>query len=160
MSWLVVLLGAEISFAEQHVDTYEFEPDCKMVSNNVKRLLALRITQVCVHNFQAEAEPWTAEQISDSVGVPIRLVRETLGELTEARVLSEVRTEEEKTPAYQPARAIDSLTVREVVELLDESGIDTIPSGESPAWERLAERLTLFSETIKTSSVDIALKDL
>ncbi|MGW8322091.1 MAG: YihY/virulence factor BrkB family protein, partial [Thermodesulfobacteriota bacterium] len=38
-SWLVVLLGAEISFAEQNVDTYEFEPDCDKVSNHFKRIL-------------------------------------------------------------------------------------------------------------------------
>jgi len=160
MSWLVVLLGAEISFAEQHVDTYEFEPDCNKVSNNLKRLLALRITQLCVRNFLAKREPWTAEQISDSLGVPIRLVRQTLSELTESRVLSEVRTEDEKTAAYQPARAVDSLTVREVINLLDQNGLDTIPYGESPEWEKLAERLSLFNETIKTSSVDIALADI
>jgi len=160
MSWLVVLLGAEISFAEQHVDTYEFEPDCNKVSNHLKRLLALRITQVCVENFLAKTEPWTAEQISNSLGVPIRLVRQALSELTEARVLSEVRTEDEKTTAYQPARTVESLTVREVVDLLDQSGVDRIPYGESPEWEKLAERLTLFNETIKASSVDIALKDL
>ena len=160
MSWLVVLLGAEISFAEQHVDTYEFEPDCNKVSNNLKRLLALRIAQLCVQNFQEESGPWTAEQITDSLGVPIRLVRQTLSELTEARVLSEVRTEEEKTAAYQPARAIASLTVREVIAQLDQNGVDTIPYGESPEWEKLAERMSLFNETIKTSSVDIALADL
>jgi membrane protein len=160
MSWLVVLLGAEISFAEQHVDTYEFEPDCNKVSNHLKRLLALRITQICVQNFEAKMEPWAAEQISESLGVPIRLVRQTLSELTEARVLSEVRTEEEKTSAYQPARTIESLTVGEVVNLLDQSGVGTIPYGESPEWEKLAERLSLFNETIKASSVDIALKDL
>jgi len=160
MSWLVVLLGAEISFAEQHVDTYEFEPDCNKVSNHLKRLLALRITQLCVQNFLAKTEPWTAEQISDSLGVPIRLVRQSLSELTEARVLSEVRTQDEKTPAYQPARAIESLTVRAVVDLLDQSGVDRIPYGESPEWKKLAERLTLFNETIKASSVDIGLADL
>jgi membrane protein len=160
MSWLVVLLGAEISFAEQHVDTYEFEPDCNKVSKNLKRLLALRITQLCVRNFQAKGEPWSAVQISDCLGVPIRLVRQSLSELTEARVLSEVRTEEEKTAAYQPARAIGSLTVREVIDLLDQSGVDAIPYRESPEWEKLAERLGLFNETIKTSSVDIALADL
>lgn len=160
VSWLVVLFGAEISFAEQNVDTYEFEPDCEKVSNHLKRLLALRITQLCVKNFQEEREPWAAEQVSASLGVPIRLVRETLSRLTDARVLSEVKTETDKTFAYQPARAIESLTVREVIGRLDQSGLDRIPHGESPEWEKLAQRLALFDEALKASSVDIALKDL
>jgi membrane protein len=160
MSWLVVLLGAEISFAEQNVDTYEFEPDCDKASNRVKRVLALRVTQLCAQNFQARTEPWTAEQIAEHLGVPIRLVRLTLSELVEARVLAELKTDEEKTAAYQPALAIASLTVREVIEMLDRSGIDAIAFGESPAWGKLADRLALFDRTLRASEVDVALKDL
>jgi DNA-binding IscR family transcriptional regulator len=113
-----------------------------------------------VRNFQARTEPWTAEQIAEHLGVPIRLVRLVLAGLTEARVLSELTTEEDKTAAYQPARAIESLTVREVIELLDRSGLNEIPYGDSPEWDKLAERLALFDRTLRASSVDIALKDL
>ena len=159
-SWLVVLLGAEISFAAQNVDTYEFEPDCHKVSNHFKRILALRITQLCVQDFQASESPRTAEQFSASLEIPIRLVRQVLSDLTEARILSEVVTEAEKTPAYQPARATDTLTVAEVVNLLDESGTDTIPPGRSQNWVKLAQRLALFKEKIRDSSVDVGIKDL
>ncbi len=159
-SWLVVLLGAEISFAEQNVDTYEFEPDCDKVSNNLKRIVALRITQLCVQDFQAGQSPRTAEQFSEFLGIPIRLIRQVLSDLTEARVLSEVKTEAEKSMAYQPARAIESLTVGEVIYLLDESGVDKIPYGESPEWEKLTQRLALFNEKIRDSSVNVAIKDL
>jgi membrane protein len=159
-SWLVVLLGAEISFAEQNVDTYEFEPDCEKVSNHLKRVVALRIAQICVQDFQTGEAPRTAEQIAELLGIPIRLIRQTLSDLAEARVLSEVKTEEEKTPAYQPARAIEALTVGEVIKLLDQSGIDRIPYAESPEWEKLARRLVLIDEKIRESSVDIAIKDL
>jgi hypothetical protein len=74
--------------------------------------------------------------------------------------LSEVTTEEEKTPAYQPARAIDTLTVAEVVNLLDQSGVDTIPSGESQDWAKLAQRLALFKDKIRDASVDAVIRDL
>jgi membrane protein len=156
----VVLLGAEISFAEQNVDTYEYEPDCHKVSNHFKRILALRLTQLCVQGFQASESPRTAEQFSAYLEIPIRLVRQVLSELTEARVLSEVTTEAEKTPAYQPARAIDSLTVAEVIILLDESGTDTIPRGTSQDWVKLAQRLALFNEKIRDPSIDLLIKDL
>ena len=159
-SWLVVLWGAEISFAEQNVDTYEFEPDCDKVSHNFRRILALRVTQLCVRSFQAGEGPWSAEQIAESLIIPIRLVRRIVAELTEARILSEVRTEAAKTPAYQPARAIESLTIGEVIRLLDQSGLENISHKESPEWEILANRLARFDESIRQSSVDVALKDL
>ena len=160
LSWLIILYGAELSFAYQNVDTYEFEPDCNKVSNHFKRILALRLTQLCVQDFQAGESPRTAEQLSAHLAIPIRLVRQVISDLTEARVLSEVTTEEEKTPAYQPARAIDSLTVAEVVNLLDQSGVDTIPSGESRDWAKLAQRLALFKDKIRDSSVDAVIRDL
>jgi membrane protein len=159
-SWLVVLLGAEISFAEQNVDTYEFEPDFHRVSNHFKQVLALRLTQLCVQRFQANERPRTAEELSGFLEIPIRLVRHVLSELTEAGVLSEVVTEEEKTPAYQPARAIDTLTAAEVIIMLNESGRDTIPPGKSEDWAKLAQRLALFKEKIRDGSTDIPLKDL
>lgn len=43
LSWRIVLFGAEISFAYQNVDTYEFEPDCLNASRAFRNLLALRI---------------------------------------------------------------------------------------------------------------------
>jgi membrane protein len=159
-SWLVVLFGAEISFAEQNVDTYEFEPDCEKASNKFKKIVSLHITHACVKRFQAQEEPWSAEKISESLEIPIRLVRQLLSELTEARILSEVRPNGRKRCAYQPARAIESLTVLEVINLLDERGIDGIPHGESPLWQKLAQRLTLFNDKIREASADVALNDL
>jgi membrane protein len=159
-SWLVVLLGAEISFAEQNVDTYEFEPDFRKVSNHFKRILALRLTQLCVRDFQEGGSPWTAEQFSEFLEIPIRLVRQVLSKLTDAGVLSEVMTEAEKTPAYQPARAIETLTAAEVIIRLNESGTDTIPPGKSEDWAKLVQRLAVFNEKIRDASTDVVLRDL
>ena len=39
ISWLIVLFGAELSFAHQNVETYEFEKDCLSVSLSFKKLL-------------------------------------------------------------------------------------------------------------------------
>ncbi|MCH7590608.1 YihY/virulence factor BrkB family protein, partial [PVC group bacterium] len=72
LSWLVVLLGAELSFASQNVDTYEFEPDCLSVSNSYKKLLTLRITSLLVKNFHLAKVPITANQISHELEIPIR----------------------------------------------------------------------------------------
>ncbi|MCA9398486.1 MAG: YihY/virulence factor BrkB family protein, partial [Candidatus Omnitrophica bacterium] len=105
VSWLVVLFGAEISFAEQNVETYEFEPDCLKVSRHFKNLMSLRIVHLCVHNFVNEQKPWRASEISHALEMPIRLTRELLFELVEAKILSEVKLDDTKPiTAYQPAR--------------------------------------------------------
>ena len=51
ISWFIILFGAEVSFAHQNVETYEFEPDCLSASRSFKTLLSLFITQRLVHRF-------------------------------------------------------------------------------------------------------------
>jgi len=160
LSWLILLLGAEISFAHQNVSTYEFEQDCLRVSHAFKRMVALTITSLCVKHFLNAEKPATAEDISRELEVPIRLVRSVLSELTEARLLSEVCLDHREDVAYQPARDIDRLTVSVVLEQLDQLGIDALPVAESPGLNRLRETLKRFHDISEQSPVNVRLRDL
>ena len=51
ISWLVVLFGAELSFASQNVETYEFEQDCLSVSYSFKKLVSLLTAHLLIRNF-------------------------------------------------------------------------------------------------------------
>jgi membrane protein len=160
VSWLIVLFGAEISFAEQNVETYEFEPDSLKVSGAFKRLLALRITHLCVKNFFKAKTPWTAAQIAHRLEIPVRLVRQILFELTECGVLVEVRFSDLNEVAYQPAKDIEHLTIQEVLETLDTHGISDIPVESSDELRKLEESLKLFAERNKKSEANLLLKNL
>jgi membrane protein len=160
VGWLIVLFGAEISFAEQNVETYEFEPDCLKVSYSFKRLLALRITQLCGKNFSNSVKPWTASEISQYLETPIRLVRQILFELTESRVLSEVKLNESNIFAYQPARDINELTIKDVINSLDQRGINNIPVAKSEVMDKLSKSLDEFNKTVEKLPSNLLLKDI
>jgi membrane protein len=160
VSWLIVLLGAEISFAHQHVDTYEFEPDCLRVSPAFKRLLTLRVTQHCVKLFKKGEAPLTADEIAQQLDTPIRLVNQILHELVEARILSEVKRETERVFAYQPARNIETMTVASVLSQLDGHGAQDIPVAQTPELQKLTEVLNAFRELDAHSEANRRLEDL
>jgi len=160
MSWLIVLLGAEISFAHQNVATYEFEQDCLSASYSFKRMIALMIASRCVKNFLRAEKPLTAEDISRESEVPIRLVRSVLSDLTEARLLSEICLDHRDDVAYQPACDIRSLTVAGIIERLDQQGATTVPIVESPEIQKLRETLMRLRETSEQSSANLKLQDL
>jgi membrane protein len=160
LSWLIVLLGAEISFAHQNVATYEFEQDCLNVSYSFKRMIALMIASLCVKNFLNAEKPSTAEDISRELEVPIRLVRSLLSELTEARVLSEVCLDHREAVAYQPACDIHRLTVAGIIERLDQQGIATLPVAESIPINKLRETVKQFREMNEQSPANLRLQDL
>lgn len=52
LSWRIILLGAEISFADQNVDSYDFEENSLRLSHAHKRLLAIMIMHRIIMQFE------------------------------------------------------------------------------------------------------------
>ena len=159
MSWRIVLFGAEVSFAKQNVDTYEFEPDCLQASLSFRRLMALAMTHVCVKNFYNGKAPWSAQEISHYLEAPIRLTNEILFELTESGILAEVK-KDEQLAAFQPARNIEQYTIKNIVKILDNRGIDNIAVASSKEMNKIADCLIALEKTIERSSDNLNLKDI
>lgn len=160
MSWLIVLLGAEFSFAHQNVATYEFEQDCLNVSHSFRRTIAVLVTSLCAKTLLQGEPPLTAGDISRELDAPIRLIRSVLSELTEARLLSEVCSASGSEVAYQPACDIHQLTVAGVIKRLDEQGIPTLPISESPDVQKLRETIKRFRDMNEQSSANLLLQNL
>ncbi len=160
ISWLIVLFGAEISYALQNIGTYEFEPDCSRISLSFKRLLALQITHVITKNFSDEVKPLTANQISHVLEIPIRLVNQILNELVGCGVAVETKTEEDMEFAYQPACTVNHLTIKHVIDALDKSGTDDIPVAQNRELQVLSNTLETFNDTIDKSPANKLLKDI
>jgi membrane protein len=160
LSWLILLYGAEVSFAHQNVATYEFEQDCLNVSGAFKRLVALAVAHLCVKTFREGVSPPTANEISEKLEAPIRLVNQNIYDLVEAGVLSEVTGDEEKAAAYQPALDIEKLTLREVIDRLEHTGLDTLPLAKSEAVGKISESLDGLRDSLLSSPKNVLLKDL
>ncbi|NIQ39981.1 MAG: YihY family inner membrane protein [Proteobacteria bacterium] len=160
LSWMIILFGAEISFAHQNVETYEFEPDGSRISPRFKKLLSLQISHLLVKNFSKGIKPVTARQISQTLEIPIRLVNEILHDLVESRVFSDTLAGEDGELAYQPARDINGLTIQFVIKAMEEQGVDTIPIAQTEELKALSDALSAFEATIQKSPKNRLLKDI
>jgi len=160
LSWLIVLFGAELSFAHQNVETYEFEQDCLSASYSFKKLLSLLITHLLVMSFCKAQQPWDAENISRKLEIPIRLVRQILFELVGSGILSEVKINDGRDVAYQPAVDVGIITVKYVVESLEQRGNYDLPLEKTSALEKLSACLSTFADDIAKSPANILLKNL
>ncbi len=160
VSWLIVLMGAEISFAYQNVNTYEFEKDSMNVSPGFKRLLSIRIVNLILKKFLSGNSPPTANQISHELDIPIRLVNQIIYELLSAGLISEVSTNEEMEPGYQPAVDPEKITIKSVIDALDENGNRGIPVKRTRELEEIENSLRAFSELIEKSQENRLLKEI
>ena len=160
LSWLIVLYGAELSFAHQNVDTYEFEPDARQASHRLKMLLSLQVAHHLVTKFAAGETSPTARQTSHDLGIPIRLVNEILFELVESGIVSGTETAQEKVRGFQPARDISRLTIQNIIDAMEFRGINAMPFAQTDAFAALSESLESFRQTIEKLPANRPLKDI
>jgi len=160
LSWLIVLFGAEISFSYQYVDTYEFEPDLRQISPAFKRLLTLQVANRVISTFSKGKMPLTASNLSQALEIPIRLVQQLLDELVESEIFSITEIKENEKLAYQPARDINIITIKSIIEALEHKGVDNIPVAQTPELQSLSEVLWTFSAEIEKSPANLLLKDI
>jgi len=160
LSWVIVLLGAEISFANQNVDRYEFESDARHISSRFKRLVSLMVTNLVVKNFAIGKKPLTATDISQELKVPIRIVRDIIYELVEVSIFSEAIADNPKERAYQPAMDINMITIDMVMKRLEERGSQHITVSKNKEYQKLSEILESFDESINKSPSNMLLRDI
>jgi membrane protein len=160
LSWLIVLYGAELSFAHQNVDTYEFEPDALLASRRLKTLLSLRIAHHLIKNFAAGAPPSTAQQMSQDLDIPIRLVNELLFDLVGSGILSGTETDPGGERGFQPARDIDGLTIQHIIDAMEVRGLNAMPFAHTQAFAALSEALESFRQAVEKLPANRKLKDL
>jgi membrane protein len=159
-NWTVVLLGAEISFANQNVSRYDMESEALNISNYQKRTMILMIMQMVIRNFSIGEKPVSAEDLATNLKIPARLTLEILQDLTSANLLSVTRENEEKENLYQPAIDINKLTVSYVFMRLDKHGFDKIMVAKNHDYEKIVSMLDKFDRLIAGSDANILIKDL
>jgi membrane protein len=160
ISWWIVLFGAELSFANQNVDTYEYEPDSLKISSGFKKLLTLQVVHLLIKKFANGDKPLTDSQISDQLKIPIRLVHHIIFDLVESGLVSEICTTANKEFAYQPARDINQLSIQTVLQALDHKGTENIPVANTAEYQALSDALKEFSKAMESSPANKLLKNI
>jgi membrane protein len=159
-SWIVVLLGAEISFANQNISRYEMESEALHISNYQKRALVLMIMHMIIRNFSLGEKPISATYIAANLKIPVRLSRDILQDLSNANLVSIIHENEEKERLYQPALDINRLTVSFVFSRLDKKGVEQIMVIRNKDYEKIISMLEKFDKLIAKSDSNILIKDL
>jgi membrane protein len=160
ISWLIVLLGAEMSFAYQNLEKYEFETEVFSISRKNKRLLTLLLMHSIVKKFQTGEKPNTAAELSHELGIPVRMVRDIVYDLIEANLLVEAATESVRDNAYLPAVDINLISVGLLYERLEVAGDDRVMAEESKLLKTITGIQQSLYDAIYHSPANKLLKDL
>ena len=160
LSWMILLFGAEIAFANEHYETFGFQPDYSQLSISSKKLLVLKIFHLLVKKFSQGEKSLSTKQIAHTLEIPIRLVRQILDDLTNVGLVVETTKGIKDEAGFQPGRTIENITLKYALEEYEKLGITKIPDNPSVEAEKISKYLKDISETIEKSPGNVTLKEI
>ena len=160
LSWLIVLLGAEISYAYQNAVHYEQEAEGVNVNPKQRRILVLLVVYRIVKNFTTGLPPLKASEIAGQLGIPARLIREIIYNLVSAGIINETLTQDVREVAYQPAMDPSRISISYVIDTLDQQGQQFNLDKELTEFDKLTSVIESFYEDIRKSPRNTLVKDM
>ncbi|MEO8760544.1 MAG: YihY/virulence factor BrkB family protein [Bacteroidia bacterium] len=159
-SWFIVLFGAELSFANQNVDHYELESDIENISTRYRRVVSLLLANLVVKEFVEGKPPLTSTQIANKLDMPVRLARLIIFDFTETKIFSEVKTDSDKEVAYQPAISEEKLSVKYILDKLDNKGVNSMPIHSNEELENIHKIMNEFDRVLYDTKGNVLVKDI
>ena len=151
LSCLFILSGAELSFAIQNNEEFDYDHDLQNISRRYKDYITLFLTYKVVKRFEEEQEPQTAHEMASENHLPARLVNQLLSRLIDVGILRETYIEGKEEHTYIPAVDINKITVGKVFANIDQQGNEqflTNPTEESKLfWQKFLD--------IKSHTMDV-----
>lgn len=166
MTWLqytslLILIGAEMSFAIQNNEEFEYEQDLNSMSRRYKDFIMLYLLSTIIKRFEADEVPLTARELAIRDHLPIRLVNQLLSRMVETGILREVFSdEEEEERTYQPALDTHRIHVGMVIERIDAQGTEHFLQAPTPEMQAFWENYQRIKQTEKDSVKDILVSQI
>ena len=160
ISCLIVLLGAEISYASQNIRNFEYESDVNTMSTRYKNFLTLFITYVVVKQLENQKPALSSTEISDTYRLPIRVVNQILMKLVDVSIFIEVFNETSKSKTYQPAIDINQLTVNLLFNKLDNHGSELFLTNKNELLDSFWQKSLDIKKRNEERTEQLLVKDI
>ena len=160
-SCFIVLIGAELSYAQQNIDQYELEHESSKISQFANRAYILVLLENIVKRFIDDKPPQTAKEMAIEMDVPTCLARNALSDMLAAGLVFEVcSADSEKEYAYAPAKDVKRFTIKYIIEQLDKSGNNNKLTNPSQELSRALDIQESFLKVMENAPDNVLLQDL
>lgn len=159
ISWIIILVGAQLSYANQCVDEYAFTKDSQNMSRCDHDSLCILLLHCIAHRFAEGMPAYNIHTLARETNLPHSMVQGLLDELVTVGILSETLDDTGTHRHFLPTQDIHRLTVDKVINHLDNNGVGRISlrwSKNYADWNRIRQlRASLTAKHGNTSVADI-----
>jgi membrane protein len=161
ISWTICLFGAELSYISQNLDYYDYDAHPSDISHRYQIMLAAILMSRICKRFADGKRPCTTEELQQETGIPVRIVNDLLFNLTEAKLIIEISSDEKgETSQYVPAESLANLNLGVMVDRMEAEGkwVLDLPLTElmSSQWSKAIEERVRYLKSLR----DIKLEEL
>jgi membrane protein len=135
VGWVIVLLGAQVAYAHQHIRFYEGDRELLTNSPAGREKLALHIMFLIGRNFFHGLDPLSVTALANQLYLPAGLVRDFLETFRQSRLVLPVAGEETFVLARDPER----ISIKEILDCVRNAGVrkQTVRTDEEVFIEEL-----------------------
>ena len=114
ISWLIVLLGAQISYCAQKIDYSGINLKSNQVSSKLKERISLSVMYLVGKNFFEGSKNLSLDQIVDITNMPYEFVHSSIRELSINNLIIESA---ESPTTYIPAKDLELISLEEIINV-------------------------------------------
>lgn len=159
-SWQIVLFGAELSFAYQNIQKFEYEKQAREMSYEYHKKALVVVMYQIVNHFINKSGGVSSETIAGTLNLPLRVVRDAIYDLEKVGLIASVVSKEEKVNLYVPARDVHTLRVYDVVHQVEAAGKASFDTQQSNEFQWADSVLNRLERVVSESDDNVLLKDL
>ncbi|MEJ2254599.1 MAG: YihY/virulence factor BrkB family protein [Nitrospirota bacterium] len=119
VSWLILIVGAVISFYHQHPRYVARKRPKDLLNTRLLERASLLVMFLVALRFARDRDPWSMDELVDETGLPIEAVQAVVETLEHRRLLQ--RTGED-LDALLPGRSLDTIALTDILEALRPEG--------------------------------------
>jgi membrane protein len=158
LSWLILLIGCEVSYCHQNLKILSIKEQAFKLSHRLEEKLALLIMYLIGYNFYHNKQRWTLNSLVDHLELPHQRIQECLIHLEDQKLISETG---DKDPGYLPAKSIDTIKVREIIGAVRDGYKDKAPlAKDNHAVPEIDEVTDRIDDAIHSALGEESLRDI
>jgi membrane protein len=160
VTWVALLMGAQLSYYMQNITRYEFEFDVQTVSPKQKKRLSLLVMHCLIDDFIKGIKPRAPEEISHDLSLPVRTVHDCLDQLRVSELVTQLWDETDDRYVYQPATDINRMTLSFVLDKMESAGSIHKIVVNNVDYKKIDVALNKFDTMIASSETNVLLRDI
>jgi membrane protein len=143
--WVIVLLGAQVSYAHQHIHFFEGERGLLTQSPAGRERLGLQMLLLVGRNFYHGLDPLSVAELANHLRMPAGVVKEFMEMFVQAKLVLPLADEE----TFVLGRDPETIKIKDVLDCIRNSGKTIKPQNEkSQAADELSELLVKIDQSI------------